>query len=305
MIIDAHPLHHRRRSSKLIESLKSLAEATLQSRSLYDSIKLELNKSKSPVYAKQLANQLNASPGEISRACLESGDRSIIVFQGIADNILVESVLHDDLSNEILEDLGAYHKTHYLTEQGLETIELGGKLGITSNDAGKEYLQAVLNVMQNEGKISKVGKSWARSDHKTVPDNKDIKDLEWLEDTVKAYDRQVPVGKEIETRSLSRRINKEKLTMFLRHLVDKGKLHVISGEYFHKDCIDRTRKQMLSAIHEKGQGITEKEFRSATGSTKSFSKAALRIFVEEKIITQSEFHIHMTETGKNLISDPR
>jgi selenocysteine-specific elongation factor len=305
VVLDANPLNHRRRSAKLLESLSKLVDATLRADSLYETVKIELKKHQSPLYVKHLAKILEASPDKISKECEESGDRSVRAYQGKNDKILVDGELHSDLVCKTLHILSEYHRNYYLMEEGMEGIHMSGKLGIPSSDAWKEYLHSLLNSLLEEGSLKKVRNTWALTDHNISLGLSDKKDLEWLESTVKGYDRAVPDIKEIEARSNSRGINKEKLNLLFGYLLDKGKLYITNGEYFHKDPIDRTRNAMLTAIHEKGKGITEKEFRLASGSTKNFSKAALRLFVAEKIITQSEFHIHMTEKGSKVLLDSR
>jgi len=302
VIFNTQPQHHRRRTHKLIESLHDLAEATLNNNNIYNIIKIELKKRKSPVFVKQLANDMELEPEEILKECFDNEDGSLKVFNVFKEKILVSSDVHTEMYKKILDILNAYHDTNYLIEEGLKAIEIYGKLGFKSSEAGKMYLNALLDSMKQDDLIKNVGKTWALRDHNIELDAKSLQQLDWLENSVKAYGKQVPVIKDIETQSLSNNINKEKLKMLFRYLVSDGKFYVTNGEYIHKDIINEARKTLLSALKKKERGINEKEFRILAGGTKSFAKAVIRLFVEERIIMQSEFHIHLTETGEEIVS---
>ncbi len=129
-----------------------------------------------------------------------------------------------------------------------------------------------------------------------------MKQLKWLEDTLKKYNKQTPLIKEVESKAFSEKINKENLKMLLKYLVNNGKLKLTEGEYIHLDIVNEVKKQLLFELNKKEKGINEKEFRLLIDSTKIFVKTAIRIFVEEGIITKSEFYIHITEKGKELIN---
>ena len=234
--------------------------------------------------------------------CLENNDGDVKIYEVSGKTILVNIDLQNDFVEVILNALHEYHKSNFLIDEGMETNEFSGKFGLKLNEAGKIYLSALLVSLEEDSTIKKAGETWVLKEHFVKINDKTKKQLIWLEDTFKKYDKQTPLLREVESKAFSEKINKENLKMLLKYLVKKGKLNMTEGEYIHVDIVNEVRKRLLVELNKKERGINEKEFRLLIDSTKIFIKTIIRIFVDERIITKSEFYIHITEKGKEIIN---
>ena len=302
VILDVKPLHHRRRTPKLLAVLNELMEATLNSDKQYNIIKFELKRTKLPLFIEQLAEILEMEAKEVLTECQENEDGAIKIFEVSGKKILVNINAHADFSLVILDALKKYHANNFLIDGGMEAKEFYGKFGLKLNEAAKMYVSALLDLLEKENLIKKVGKTWALKEHSVEIEDKTVQQLNWLENILKNYDKQTPLMKEVESQAFSKKINKENLRMLLKYLVNNGKISIAEGEYIHSDIVNEVRKILLPVLNQKERGINEKEFRLLFNSTKNFVKTMIRIFVEEGIITKSEFYIHITERGKEAIS---
>lgn len=301
-IIDTHPLHHKRRTAKVINDLTELMEATLNSDKLINLIKIELGKSKTPEFAATIANKLHKPVEEIIRECEINQGKDVQIFKVEDHIILLRNERDQYYFDQILEEIKQYHHSNPILETGLETIDFYGKFNFSSNEAGKNYLDALMNRVFDEGLITRVDNSWALKDHKVVIDHKTQDQLDWLEQTILAVGLEKPMHSEIAEQAHSQKINKERLKMMIKYLGKKGKLLFFDGEYIHHKIVNQCRNLLLEKIATKDDGINEKEFRELIGGTKKLVQMLLGIFLEEGSISKPTFYILITEKGKSMLN---
>ncbi len=300
-IIDTTPLHHRKRTTKLIENLKDLAEATLNSDKLFNLIKIELKKEKAPVFAEFIAEKLSLSEEEIMNDCQKNNNGSVHVSSSHTKHILLNQETHQDYYNKVIETIKEWHKKNPILEEGLDAKEFHGKFGFTKNEAGKLYLEILMQQILNDGLIKKVGNTYAIVDHIVKLDPKTKEQLIWLEKVVKEVGLDVPDNRKIEELALYEKIKKDKLKMMLKYLARQKKLVFHQGEYIHTTIIDKSRKTLLMALNGRERGMNEKEIRLLLDCTKKFVKLIIGIFVEEGVVYQKTFYIMMADKGRTLI----
>lgn len=299
VIIDIKPLHHRKRTSKLIEMLTGLSEAILHSDQPFNIIKIELKKIKKPVFIEQLALSIKMVPEEILHECVEANDGSVIVRNIAGKNILITKDWQLEYEKTIISLLQEHHEANFLIEEGLDANELIGKLGLKAFEAAKSYLPDLLEAMEKKGIVRKVGLTWSLVEHQVTIDKKTQQQLDWLENIMLSYKKQTPLNKEIEAGAHEQKISRENLKLLLKYLVRREKLYTSEGEYIHAKIVEEVKKKLMPVLVEKERGINEKEFRLLFDSTKNFVKTMIRILVDEGLISKSEFYIHITEKGKN------
>ena len=146
VIIDVKPLHHRRRTPKLIQALTDLAEATLNSDQQFKIIKIELKKIKTPVFADELAELLKLQPDELLHECTENNDGAVIIQNIVGKNILISSELQHEYETTIISLLQQHHEANFLIDEGLDANELIGKLGLKEIEPAKIYLPGFIGI---------------------------------------------------------------------------------------------------------------------------------------------------------------
>ncbi|MCB2220550.1 MAG: selenocysteine-specific translation elongation factor [Bacteroidetes bacterium] len=302
-IIDSKPLHHKRRTEKVITELTELVDATLNSDKLINLIKIELSKSNVPVYASVIAEMIHKSLEEIIFECEENKNKDVSVFRSKEKVILLRSERDRYYHDQVLEEIGQYHLKNPILDNGLETIDFYGKFGFGNNEAGKLYLELLMERIRQEGMIKKVENSWALMNHQVKIDSKTQSQLEWIEKMIRAVGMEKPMPSDIEEMAHSERINKERLKMMIKYLGKQGKLVFHDGDYIHRAIVDQCRKQLLEKIANKEDGINEKEFREMINGTKKLVQMLLGIFIEEGTVSKPTFYILITDKGKQWLKN--
>jgi len=297
-VIDTFPLHHKKRTPKLIESLKDLVAATLSTGSLFDLIKIEIKKENAPVLAEKIANNLNLTPEEIWNECLSNTSESIVTHLIQEKRILISKNNQDNYRTLIINALDQYHKKYPVLDEGMETKEFYGKTGFSGNEIGKLCINALVPIMETDGLIKKVGNTWALLDHTGKIDPKIQEQIELLDSMLKNEWKTVPNRKDLEIWGLTNNINKERLNLLLRYLVSIKKVYLIEGYYLQAEVVSDVRKKLLEVLSKKENGINEKEFRLLIDSSKRFVQLILQILINEGSVTKESFYIHITEKGK-------
>jgi selenocysteine-specific elongation factor len=301
-LIDVLPLHHKKRTQQLMQNLNDLVEAALNSDKIFNLIKIELKKENVPVYADVIAKRIGKPEQEVLEDCKQSNDNSIFMAEISDKTILLTREAHEQYYRKVIDEVEQWHRKNPILEEGLELSEFYGKLGFVKNEAAKQYLEKLLEIIQQEGKIKKVGTSWALTSHVVKLDPRTQEQLAWLEQTIRNYGMENPLESEIEENAINNKIQKDRLKMMLKYLGRQKKIIFYEGDYLHHSIVDKCRRILLNDLKEKEKGINEKDFRLLIDGTKKIVQTLQGIFLEEGIISKRSFFIDITEKGKELIN---
>ncbi|MCD4665373.1 MAG: selenocysteine-specific translation elongation factor [Bacteroidales bacterium] len=301
-IFDTNPLHHKRRTPQLISQLTEFVNASLNIDKVYYLIKIELRKERYPVFADEIAKKLNRPEENIIKECQNNQDNEVLVYLSAGKYILITSSADSDFKNVIVENLHSWHNKNPLSENGIDTKALIGKLSFSSNEAGKLYTENLLENIFEDGITKKVSNTWALKNHSINIDSKTKENLDWLENEMKRCGMEKPLMANIEEIALSKNINKDKLKMMLKYLENQNTLYFYEGDYIHSVNVDKARTLILNDLINKERGINEKDFRLLLNTTKKTAHMLLGIFLDEGIMTKETFYIHITEKGKNILN---
>ncbi len=301
VIFDTSPLHHKRRTPKLIESLNEVITATLYSLSLFEMAKNELKRKMKPLLSDDLAKKINADEKEIIREFKENRGNGVQLYYIDGKYIFIYAQTDKENYDKIIDYLTQWHQKNPLLEKGFDVNEFAGKMGYSSDNTGKRYLKGLLQRMNKDKVIERTESTWRLMGHSVKPDPKTLKQLSWLEGELKNYQMQKPVMAEIESSAQSNKITKDRLKMLLTFLAKTNKVYSHNNDYIHSSIVDKCRKTLLHELENKEQGINEKEFRLLINGTKKICRLLLDIYEKENIVVKKSFFIHITEKGKNLL----
>ena len=301
-IIDVQPLHHKKRTVQLVKSLNDLVDAALNSDKIFNLIKIELKKENAPVYADVISKRIAKPEKEVLDGCMKSGDNSILMFESDGKTILMTRESHEQYTLKVIEEIAQWHIKNPILEEGLELPEFYGKLGFSKNETGKIYIEKLIEILHLEGKVKKVGTSWALTNHVANIDQRTQEQLFWLEQTIAKYGMENPLISEIEEKALSNKIQKDRLKMMLKYLGRHKKIIFFEGDCLHHSIVDKCRSILLNDLKGKEKGINEKDFRLLIEGTKKIVQTLIGIFLEEGIISKRSFFIDITEKGKEIIN---
>ncbi len=302
VIVDPQPLHHRRRTAKLVQQLGELTQATVYGTSLLDLIRIELSKTRIPELLTDLTERLNINQEALIEELKKFTSSDILNYSIGNKQLLIAESADRQCADTILSALNDFHEKNPMLKSGLDTNSFAGKPGFSGAKNGKIYLQTLLNRLLDENKIKKVDDTWILSGHKVKINAKTREQIDWLDKKMMHQGMQNPVMKTIEDSAQHNKIPREKLRILFQYLIANNRLVICEGEYIHVEVIAKARKTLLKGALEKGSlGLNEKEFRDLIDGSKKFVQLLVKIFLEEQIISKRSYYLDITEKGKKLI----
>ena len=300
IILDNHPLHHRKRTPKVIQGLNDLLEASLHSDKLIHRIKIELNKINAPVFVKNLADTMHIKPDEIIDAC-ETNSSDVSLFSHSENTVLIRKDRAQIYVDIILKTLAEFHQNNPILDQGINSGDFVGKLRFGNNEAGKIYLESCLNQLTEQNKLKKVDNTWVLASHKPQINKKTQTQLNWVLQYFADFGMDKPLMADLEKAAHEQGINKDRLKMMLIYLGQKNELIFHEGEYIHQSVFESCKNRLLQKICVKADGINEKEYRELANCTKKLAKLMLAKLMADGLIVMPSFYILITDKGKKEI----
>lgn len=304
-VIDPFPLHHRKRTPKLINSLKKLSDSVLNQNSLIDLINQVLVKEFRPFYLAEVAEKINIDKNDLISET-EKNNIPFCVYSDETDKILVAESFDFAYQEKIIKIISNYHSDNPLFAKGLEVSEIAGKLTLSKIRSGKSYLERLLNKMFASATLEKHEKTWIIKGHQPQIDEKTKSGIQWLENEILSFKDGRPIIAEIEERALNRGIQSKTLKSYMSLLANQGIIRYINNDFVHMDVLNQHRVKLLNELSKTEEGIDYQQFKEFSNATKAFRAILLEAFEKEKIIKlihgkEIETRIAITETGKKLI----
>ncbi|MCK5774835.1 MAG: selenocysteine-specific translation elongation factor [Bacteroidales bacterium] len=302
-IIDAQPLHHRKRKPKLIEELELLASGILNDGNIAELIKIELKKEGLPLSLLEMSERLNKTTTEILEEVKVLDD--VHLYNNEKVNLLIHSAVDASFYEKILNHINEHHKKNDILLQGLSENELYGKLGFTKNNDAKMYLNFLMQKMKDDGVVKAYKNTWTANDHQVNITDNTKKDIQWLEDYIKDYGFKKPVYKDILNDAEEKGISADRLKLYFKFLMIEDVFIHYQEDYLHKENVDVMRKNILKTLVKHEDGLSVKEIRDETNITKKMGPIILELFKEEGFLTISDvsrigFKSTITQKGKEF-----
>jgi selenocysteine-specific elongation factor len=292
-IIDAAPLHHRRRPEKLIRELRTVAEGELAAL-----IASEVRKRYSAVSHDEIADRLNISAEEVLEivagglpddiVCHKSDDKAFLIVRGE----------HDRLMAQALKKIAAFHRRHPFLEEGRTIDELTGLIGIARGTSSEALFRLMLVEGVEQGKLKRVRHTWALAEHSAEIGSEMAIRIEFVEGFLQGCRMQTPLMSDLNMKARSRKINAQELNEILRYLVSSRKAFFVEGEYLHSSVVDRCREMLLSELERRGMGMTVAEFRDLVNGNRKICLLLLAIYDGEGVTERQGDVRVITDKGR-------
>lgn len=301
MVIDAQPLHHRRRTEKIKSSVEALSRVMEQAENLKERLLFEVQKSNMPLTMAELSRILDVGEEKLEPAikALESHLKRCDYNHEI---YLVSSEYAHKMSETVLQLLNEWHMQNPLVEKGLSIPELNGKLKINSKSMEAGLLNQLLDEMLSEGQLKLAENTFALKEHHVKMDKKVIARLQWLEQKVLQLGTEHTAISELETIANREHIRKGELYSLLQQLESSNRIVKTKEDVVHMDFVKSSRKKLLTKLSLSPGGINEKEFRLLINGTKRFVQLMVNFLVAEGSIEKKTFFLHITPKGRSMIA---
>ncbi|MFO7524724.1 MAG: selenocysteine-specific translation elongation factor [Ignavibacteriaceae bacterium] len=295
-IIDPYPLHHRRRTDKVIGHLKNIAEGGLA-----ELIAAEVRKYISPVTLDCITNKLNLPANEISKFTPDLLPQDIMHFI-LEDTIymmLAEKV--NKLKYRIIKTLENYHNNNPLDPDGKNFEELMGIFGLNRNSSTEGVMQCLLTEMEASGIIRKANSTWIMKWHKVSLTEEDRKHIQFVEVFHKNCRMNTPLMSELLPAAYKKGISEIKLKRIIQYLAKKKILFNIDGNYIHKEIVSKCLETLINNMENYNEGITVSQFRDLINGNRKICLLLLTHFDREGITYRDGDLRFLQKTQSELI----
>jgi len=277
-VIDAQPLHHRRRPPKLVRNLHAIAEGDIG-----EQVAAEIRKHVRAVDHREVADNLNVPATDVLEAWgrLPSDDVKTMVRDG-AGYAMVR-VRCDAMKQAVRETLAAFHRRNPLVEKGRTVEELMGITGVGQRSAAAAVLRVLLDELKDAGELKLVGRTWALASHNVTISPTVAEAIQFVEDALVRYGMQTPLMSEMIPAAKRRGIGERELEQYLRYLVSEERARFIDGNYIHVSVVDRCRNALVKALEQRPEGMTVAGFRDLVGGNRKICLLLLGYYDEQGI----------------------
>lgn len=304
-IIDASPLHHKRRTVKLTDYLTQLSTNILSENSMKELIAIELKKEFRPFSSQEVADKLNMKLSELTGG-INSGDLSFRRYHSGDSEVFIDSSYDLSFRVKIEKILREHHTKNPLQPGGLDTSEIAGKLGFGKLKQCKTYIELLLNEMKSANVLDLHRNTWVMMGHKSQMDMQTLEDINWLENLILQCEDEKPVLADIEERCTQKKIPLHKLKTYLGLLADEDKIRYYQSDFLHTKVLRKCRTRLLAELVKSKDGIDIQTYKDILGGTKRFRALVGDLLEAEKSISMQrgadvETRFYITETGKHII----
>jgi len=291
-VIDAFPLHHKRRPEKLIESMTRISQGTLQELAAE-----EVKKRFSVITHREIADILNVSHDRMHSSLSDSLPEDIVSYVNDGTMYLLIKREHDSLKTLLLKRLASFHKRNPLNKKGRTTEELMGLVRIERGSSAEIVLRMLLEKLEAGGKLKQFERTWVLSSHigGVSPELKGH--VGFVEKFIRDCRMKTPLMSELVHEAQRQRINEDTVKNILRFLVENRSAYYQDGDYIHASVVDRCRTMLLKALAGRKDGMTVAEFRDLVHGNRKICLLLLGIYDAEMIVERSGDVRVLTEKG--------
>jgi len=292
-IIDAAPLHHRRRPEKLVDALSKMARGSAAQR-----IAARIRKHGGAISLASVAESLNYTPEEVAGILDNSLPEDILEYGKDHQRFFIDHGNAASLEKKILDAIKSYHALHPLESGGRTAEELLGILGMDRGDGAIDFLTLFLEKLVSQGVLRKTGATFALESHRVSISPEVLNRTAAIEAFFRQCGMRTPQPEDLERRAREAGIDDKQLNGVLKYLVDKKILYAVEGACLHAETVDACRKKLLAALLNNKEEMTVARFRDLVSGNRKICLLLFAIFDKEGI-TRREGDVRViTEKGK-------
>ncbi len=297
-IIDAHPLHHRRRTKKLISELRKVTEGGVS-----ELIAAEVRKRLIPVSYQEIGDILNIPKQNIQEVVSKSLPEDIVVISSKEKGYLMLKKEKEKLEQKVIRNLETFHKRNPFDERGRNFEELMGLFGINRDSTTENMMKLILEEMIDSNKLKKVHHTWALKSHNVILSSENKKQVDFVEDYIQNSGMKTPLISELIPQAKAQDIDENKLKQILNLLTNQGKIYNIEGNFIYSLVVNKCRNVLLKYLSEHKEGIKVSEFRDLVGGNRKICLLMITQFDSEGITVRKGDYRFITEKGRKKFEE--
>ena len=292
-VLDAYPLHHKKRTSHIIQHVRTIADGDL------------------PAFiAAEVRKQPHAVPlpflAEISN--IPEKDLKEIVFASIPDDIEIREVNQQIflitlsriglIKEKITKILTKHRKENPLIKKGKTFEELSSLLNLSTEYDGS-LLSMLLEEMSNEGVLRKIDGTYALDEKDNSPSDEEIKKIKKIEQFMLDFGMKVPLMNEIKEFGQTQGMSQKELHDIINFLIENKEIVTIEGSFIHAEIIEKA-KNVLIAHFKKNETLILADFRDNLQANRKICLLLLSYFDDRGWTVRKGDYRILSEKGKEL-----
>jgi len=297
-VTDPYPLHHRRRTEKVVSQLKKVAEGDS-----YEYIFYEARKRRIPLSLNNFSDEINLQEIDIEKSLIPILPEDITAIKSDENTFLVLKADKEKIKANLLKNIGNFHKRNPFLEKGRTFDELMGTVDKSTNRLWKDVLKSILLELQSEKKLKQVEETWTLINHSVQLDNRELEQIRYIEDYFKKSEMHTPIISELISEAKQKGIDEKKMDQILSMLVARNNLYRIDDNYLHSSVVNKCRNKLLNFLSGHVNGITVAGFRDLIGGNRKICLLMLNLFDTEGVTYRDVDFRKITERGKKILDE--
>jgi selenocysteine-specific elongation factor len=297
-VIDPFPLHHRRRTEKVVNQLKKIAEGDL-----YEYIFSEVRKRKTPVSLNDFSGEIDFTENDNSRSLISLLPEDISMIDANGNRLLILRTEKERIEENVLKSISNYHKRNPFIENGRTFDELMGIIDKNKNKLYKDVLKSILSELGSHKKLKRLKNTWVLTGHSVELDKRDKEQISFIENYFKESSMHTPLMSDLIRSAKEKGIDEKKLNQILRMLVAGSYLYRVEDNYLHSSLVNNCRNKLLNFLLDNIDGITVAGFRDLIGGNRKICLLMLNLFDTEGITYRDGDYRKITDMGKKILKE--
>ncbi len=295
-IMDPYPLHHRRRTNKLIQQLKKVAEGNH-----HEFVYAEVRKRRTPVSLPELTEKFDLRNRQPKEFITDNLPEDIVAVETKDNTFLMLKDAREKIVAGILKNIENYHKKNLLVETGKSLKELMSIFAKDYASIPEQIIKTIIDELITEKKIKKVENTWSLVNHSVQLDENEEKKINFVEEYFKKSDMQVPLMSDLLPEAERNKIDEKQLKQILELLTSQNKLYRSDKSYVHFSIMNDCKIKLLKCLSSRPDGITVAGFRDLIKGNRKICLLMLNYFDDEGITFRDGDTRKITEKGRKIL----
>jgi selenocysteine-specific elongation factor len=282
-VIDASPLHHKRRTEKLVREIGRIAQGDIR-----DLIAVEIAKCNGPVAAEDIGTKLTISKERVLGAIKQSQPKDVVLLSSQKGDFFVTTSCFQEMGNGIIRACVEYHKNNPISERGVNFNELRGALKMERSQTVDEVISKIIDKLVDQKKIREVNKTWLPAESSGKLSEASQRHVDVVEAYFRKCGMQTPIMSDLKALAEREGIKDNELKQVLHYLTVSGKILRIEDNYLHSTVVDSCREKLVRKLNQTDDGISVSEFRDLVGGNRKICLLLLSRFDAEGLTKRKE-----------------
>lgn len=292
-ILNIDPLHHKKRTPKVISQLNLISD-----KGLAGLILVTLNKYRTALTAHQIGKTLNVSKQKVEKKLKEKKAAEIISTNINKKIYFISEDVSKTLKSRVINLLKNYHKENPISLYGLNTEEFMSIFAPDIKENKEITIQLILDELIVNEVLEEIENTYILANHQRELSEEVKNELDLIDD----YSRDLGFETFDRVKFLEETENKFShghLENLLNRLIEEKRIISIQGQLLHRETVEKGKKLIVDYLNHNVGGIEIAKFRDLIDSSRRIALLICSYCDDNKITVRRGDKRFLTEKWKN------